>query len=130
MHTAPNYAIQIWIEGDDIKLCFNDAGQTHVVTLDSGRTGIPTEADAWAIVAAIKADERGPGVKPIAAVRGWAALKRTLRDRAEAHHAKIGEKASPTQHQLDQLVRSFGGTITVVGKKRAPESVSLEDLGL
>lgn len=132
MEQAPAHAIQIWIDGENIRLCFNDEGKTHCVTLDSGRTQTPSEADAWALVDQIKKQDRDPSSKPMSSVRGWAALRNILKDRAHGARtpASIGETRSITQDQLDKMVRSYGGEVKLVGRKRTVENVSLDDLGL
>lgn len=132
MQSAPDYAIQIWMEDDNIKICFNDQGHTHVVSLDSGRTQCPSEADAWALVHHLRQEDRGPSDKPMSLVRGWHALRRILKDRAQQRTTPsfIGQTRSITQDQLDRMIRSYGGEVKVVGKKRTVSDVSLEDLGL
>lgn len=132
MEQAPAHAVQVWMDGQNIKICFNDDGKTHCVTLDSGRTGTPSEADAWALVEQIKRDDRDPSSKPMSLVRGWAAFRNILRDRAQSARtpAMIGQTRSITQDQLDKMVKAFGGEVQVVGRKRTVENVTLGDLGL
>lgn len=59
-------------------------------------------------------------------------LSHLLRSRERSHELdSIGKPETPIQYNLDEIMRSFGGQIKVVGDKRtASADLSLEDLEL
>jgi len=131
MQKAPDHALTIWLDGNDIKVLYQDGGQSHTVTIQAHTLGFPNENEAVAVVNKISRENRGPTDTPMLCVRGWMALTRLLRDRRAAlGRARIGEAASITQHQLEKMVKKFGGKVKVVGKKRDLKGMTLEDLGL
>lgn len=60
-------------------------------------------------------------------------LVHVLRSRARSHsqNDRLGKPECPTQYNLDAIMKSFGGTVKVVGTKRtADEELTLDDLDI
>ncbi len=104
-YPLPAHAASIWIAGDTLFLAFPST--------DPGVRGHTTQ---------LKINENT-----------MLTLIHVLRSRARSHHEieRLGTTACPTQYNLDAIMKSFGGTVKVVGKKRSADNdITLEDLDL
>lgn len=119
-YPLPSYAVYAWFSGDSIRILLpptNEDDRSHTVSIPIERCEI----------------ERNDFGQTLPTQRGWEALFKLLQNRASNREdTRIGTKSSPTQYDLDAVMRAIGeGKVTRVEKKKdAPERLELEDLDL
>lgn len=100
----PKHAANIWLSGDTLILAFPNQraeGRGHTTELRINSATLPT------LISILRAREQSSNLD------------------------QIGRKECPTQYNLDEIMKSFGGEVKVVGQKRqAGQELTLEDLDI
>lgn len=131
LYPLPSYAASIYISGDQLHIGLEpleEDGRGRQIIIPLDQCGIePTQPEH-------KCEECGHHQRANRSVkstqRGWLALLTLLRERAHLGHvSSISTPANPTQWNIDQILRSFGGEVKYVGsKKKVSDTMTLEDI--
>lgn len=107
-YPVPIYAAAIWMGQNELCLALpGESGKSHIIRFP---------------LAKCQHDDR-------AWTAGWAGLIRVLKDRLQNNRPeKIGKPGEITQWQLTEIMKTF--PVTMVGKRDAPEDLSLAELDL